>query len=209
MNISQKIFLKIVLINFSCLITGLSFNLYSSIYYPQQEFISKYIELDNKNLSFSIESKDSSTCSFNWKGYAEGDYGKKLKNFQITAFVEDNILFREKSNSRGFCSVFLPMNKAIRIVIEKEGYVAKILSINTEIPVNVKNIKYELKYTSVFFKKENDVDVSILDKPIAEIKYDLKKDKFIYSKDEVAKVNKMISKRYKDYYNKIRSTKSN
>ncbi len=165
----------------------------------------------NKNVECSKfiprinEMKDSTKCRFVWIGSVNDGDGNEIDDFDVTVLSDDNnneVLQKISARNDRICSINMPMNKKVIIILEKNGYVAKKIALNTEISNDLCNKKYVLSYSAILFKKEPNIDVSELNKPIAFIKYNKTKQEFSFDAKQVEKINNIIKKRYKDYYKK-------
>lgn len=123
----------------------------------------------------------------------------------ITGFCYQQIY----TNKKGKCSFRLPLNKPYKIEISKKGFVTKILEVNTKAPSS--NINYGFSFDIDMLENINRLDVSVLKKPIAKVRYDNVKEHFEYDEGYTSRINFELKKMYKNYYalQKIQDFKNN
>ncbi|MEO6902861.1 MAG: hypothetical protein ABI315_06865 [Bacteroidia bacterium] len=94
-------------------------------------------------------------------------------------------------------------NAYYAIEVSKEGYIARMISISTQLPANV-NVKPIFKYEFhlEMFKNKDGLDDYYLDFPVALIDYDANKDLFMshekYTRFIKGKINESVKKSSKD-----------
>jgi hypothetical protein len=160
----------------------------------------------SKNVSReTIILKDTSLYHFIWEGLILGENNMVLSKSDVSVFSDTTLIQKRTSNKFGRCIMSIPMNTNVKLVISKPGYVSKVLSINTTIPV--KSVSdYSLSYSVVLFKYQKGVDVDTLKTPIAYIAYNSQKNVFYYDIKKVKRINELISKRYDEYNKSLKNT---
>jgi hypothetical protein len=108
------------------------------------------------------------------------------------------------SSKHGECRFKLPLNRKIRIEIRKKGFVSKFIDINSTVPPD-KKMAYIFPFDIDLFEDIPDLDVRILKRPIAKVKYDSEKANFEYDQVFTASVNMELKLLYKAYREKIGS----
>lgn len=103
------------------------------------------------------------------------------------------------TNNRGRCSFKLELNKNYLIKISKKGFVTKIIEVNTIVPKN-KIALYEFEFDIDIFESIKDLDVSILNKPIAKVMYSPSDNSFAYDIAYTNRINVALKLMYHNYY---------
>jgi hypothetical protein len=104
------------------------------------------------------------------------------------------------SNKNGVCFFKLPLNNSYTIEISKNGFIPKILNVDTRI--NETTLKrYHLFFDTEMFEAISELNVSILNNSIADIKYNSKIKNFDYNYEYANDINEKIKKLYYEYYN--------
>jgi hypothetical protein len=147
--------------------------------------------------------KDTFLYYLKWDGLILDENNMVLSKSEVSVFSDTTLIQKITSDRLGRCIVSVPQNTNVKLVISKPGYISKILSINTTVPV--KSVSdFSLSYSVILFKYRKGVDVDILKKPIAYIAYNSQKNKFYYDIKKVKKTNDLISKRYNEYYQSLK-----
>lgn len=102
------------------------------------------------------------------------------------------------TNKRGKCSFKLALNKVYQIEVSKEGFVTKIIEVNTK--VRDRHDYYSFDFDIDIFEKVKGLDVSVLEKPIARVSYNYLDERFGYDVSYTSKINAELKKMYKSYY---------
>lgn len=108
-------------------------------------------------------------------------------------------LLTVRSEKKGKCEFRLPLNKKFVIRISKQGYVTKIIEVNTKTPANKKGI-YIFPFSVDLFKNVYEVDFSILKRPIARVTYSINNSQFDYDYAYTDRVNAQLKGIYSDYF---------
>jgi hypothetical protein len=103
------------------------------------------------------------------------------------------------TNKKGKCSFKLPLDKNIKIQVSKKGFVTKSIAVNTKIPAQQKDI-FSFNCDVDIFEEIKDLDVTVLNAPIARITYSPSLNAFQYDVAYTNKVNVELKKMYKKYY---------
>lgn len=112
-----------------------------------------------------------------------------------------NVLDVYYSNKFGKCDFRIPLFKNVVIKVAKENYVLKTISVNTWVPKN-NNSFYTLSYDIYLFEKIDCIDASILDRPIANIKFENVSNSFGYDRNYSNVINQGLKKMYWNFYHK-------
>ncbi|MCI5057553.1 MAG: hypothetical protein MRY83_15675 [Flavobacteriales bacterium] len=108
-----------------------------------------------------------------------------------------------KSEENGDFSFKLPLGSDYLIEFSREGYITKIININTK-GINRSDIQKNYKFEDInvdLFQEVEDLDVSILTKPIAKIVYDVKTGEFSYDIKYNSEIQKKVEKLWAQVYN--------
>ena len=109
----------------------------------------------------------------------------------------DSLLFTENGNY----DFGLPLNSQFMVSIYKNGFVTKKLHINTNVPKFYKE-ETTMEFEMDLYKKIDEVDVSILNNPVAEIYYNVQLKDFDYDHVFTDEVNRKVKSAYVEYYKK-------
>lgn len=118
---------------------------------------------------------------------------------KIMIFENKNNIETYYSDQSGKCFFRIPLNKNVTIKISKDNYVIKTLTINTFVPAKKKS-SYSLRYDIYLFERIDELDVSILDYPIANIIFNNITNSFDYNRNYSDIVNQGLQKMYLNYY---------
>jgi len=137
---------------------------------------------------------------------------KILSNAVLNVFTDSTTSFKNyTTDSLGFCTLELPLQKFFTIKITKPGYVAKIMTADTYVPIKDK-LDYSSEFTADLFEEISGIDVSILKSPIAKVFFDTLTNVFDYDSIYTARINASVQKLYNDFYlkkSKIDSIRQN
>ena len=106
-----------------------------------------------------------------------------MKEAVVTLYEESKQVDRIITPDNGKFSFVLALDKNYLIVVAKEGFVSKRISISTK---NIPEERLKTEFTPVIefyvglFRVIKGLDVSILEKPIAKFIYSVKEDEFVY-----------------------------
>lgn len=127
--------------------------------------------------------------------------GKSRGRAEIKVY-EDTVLFLKTESDRHFgkTSFLLPYDRIFIIEISREGYVSKKIKVDTRYPSLKKKKNQEFRFEADILENIPGLNVSVLKKPVAEIRYNPTFDAFIYDVEYTSKVNKELKKLYNDYY---------
>jgi hypothetical protein len=153
------------------------------------------LERDPKKYYLQINSliKDS-------KGPDKADEKVVVKGAVIKVINSNNYLVASYfTDKKGKASFQLPLDKKFKVIIQKKGYVSKIVEINSEVPKDVNNAFIFGADVALFAEVKN-LNTDVLLKPVARIKYDKMSKEFNYDIAYTHKVNGELKKMYKEYY---------
>ncbi len=129
--------------------------------------------------------------------------GTLLDSAEILVYTDSVKLVGTNFTSKhGECRFKLPLNRKIRIEIRKKGFVSKYIDINSTVPPD-KKMAYIFPFDIDLFEEIPDLDVSILKKPIAKVKYDSDKANFEYDQLFTNSVNQALKVLYQSYREKM------
>ena len=129
----------------------------------------------------------------------EKDEGKMLDSALVTIY-SGNVPYSELwTNKKGKCMFKLPLDKLFRIEVSKTGYVTKFFEVNTKVPADKKDA-FSFNFDIDIFAEVKNLDVSVLQKPIAKVAYDVITEQFVYDVSYTSRINFELKKLYKNYY---------
>ncbi|CAN5737382.1 hypothetical protein BH11BAC7_BH11BAC7_09780 [soil metagenome] len=103
------------------------------------------------------------------------------------------------TDAKGRLNIRLPLGSKFTISFSKKGFVKKIISIDTHVPVDQKK-NFDFTYDIDIFEKVEGLDVKVLDSPVAKIDYKTYDKTFTYDAAYTNKVNAGLQKMYHEYY---------
>ncbi len=110
------------------------------------------------------------------------------------------------SDNTGHCSIHLPFNNRFSISVSKNGYVTKIINIDTKVSGKHKK-HFVFPFDIDLFKQIEGIDIShLLKDPIAFVNFNMNKKCFEYNYNYTDRVNGQIRKIYSEYYHSMVST---
>jgi hypothetical protein len=134
------------------------------------------------------------------KGPDKADEKVVVKGAVIKVINSNNYLIGSYfTDKKGKSSFQLPLDKKFKIIIQKKGYVSKIVEVNTEVPKDVNNA-FIFGVDVALFAEVKNLNTDVLLKPVAKIKYDKMSKEFNYDVAYTHKVNGELKKMYKEYY---------
>lgn len=128
-------------------------------------------------------------------------FGKKnISDVLITVHLDTSEVFNTlQSDGKGSCSFQLLLHKNYTVRFSKEGYVTKIITVDTKLPKYLDK-NYLFAFSAELFEEIPEVNVSVLKKPIAKIAYNPFKKNFDYDYKYSLQINKELKAQYRDYY---------
>jgi hypothetical protein len=133
------------------------------------------------------------------KGEEEEVQSTALDSVLITIYNGDLVVSELLTNKKGKCSFKLPLDKNLKIRVSKKDFVSKYIAVNTKIPESKKDA-FSFNCEVDIFEEVKDLDVSILNTPIARITYSPSLEGFQYDVNYTNKINVELKKMYKKYY---------
>jgi hypothetical protein len=127
------------------------------------------------------------------------DESKPLDSALITIYEGEIPTSEIWTNKKGKCTFRLPLGKNFKIDISKNNYVTKSISVSTKMPEDKKDV-FSFSFDVDIFEKVKRLDVSVLEKPIAKVTYNLSLEGFAYDMNYTNRVNLDLKKMYKNYY---------
>lgn len=127
--------------------------------------------------------------------------GNSKARANVTVYKDSTIFLNTESEKRsGKCKFQLPLDGDYVVELSKDGHVSKKIRINTKVPEVRKRKNFEFRFEADLFESIPGLNVTVLQKPVAEVKYSDGFDSFIYDVEYTSKVNKDLKKLYQDYY---------
>ena len=125
-------------------------------------------------------------------GFVEKN-NKPLENTSIVVYKNNKKIVHLRTPPTGKFSLKLDYNKYYKVEITKMGMVTKKFEFDTQLPAGInKAAIFPFDFTIVLFPKYNYIDMSILDKPLAIIKYDKKYEDFFYDYNYAKTINDKV-----------------
>jgi hypothetical protein len=132
--------------------------------------------------------------------------GPLLDSAEIRVYTDScKLVGVHYSSKHGECRFKLPLNRKIRIEIRKKGFVSKFIEVNSAVPPD-KKIAYLFPFDIDLFEEIPGLDVRVLKKPIAKVKFDHEKMNFEYDEAYTSTVNHDLKILYKAYREGMDST---
>ncbi|MBI3509160.1 MAG: carboxypeptidase regulatory-like domain-containing protein [Bacteroidetes bacterium] len=134
------------------------------------------------------------------RGQEKDEDKKNLDSAEVTVTNESGkkVLYG-LTDKQGRLSFRLPFSRKFVVHITKKGYVEKMIEVDTHVPVDEKK-NYTFAFNVDIFESIQGLDVSILSKPIAKVKYHTTEKIFSYDVGYTSMVNGSLQKMYRDYY---------
>lgn len=129
----------------------------------------------------------------------EKDEGKALDSALVTIYSGAIPYSELWTNKKGKCIFKLPLDKVFSIEISKAGYVTKFFEVNTKVPADKKDA-FSFNFDIDIFAEVKNLDVSVLQKPIAKVAYNIIMEQFAYDVNYTSRINFELKKLYKNYY---------
>jgi hypothetical protein len=125
---------------------------------------------------------------------------KNIENAKIAIFnKEHKVIKLLYSNKKGQCIIKLPLDKEYILEVSKNGWVTKTINVDTRLRIKKLN-KYVLNYEIEMFEDISGLDVAVLHKPIAHVKYNNYLKSFDYDFLYTDLVNAKLKNNYLAYY---------
>lgn len=135
-----------------------------------------------------------------WKGEQRDEDKQSLDSAEINVINQAGVVcLTGLSDEKGRLVFRLPLNRSFTISITREGYVKKLIRVETYVPKEDLKI-FTFTFNVDIFEKIEKLDVSVLDRPISRIRYRALNKTFDYDKEYTAKVNGDLQKMYSEYY---------
>jgi hypothetical protein len=122
-----------------------------------------------------------------------------LDSAVVTVYMNNAIYTKSLTTKRGKCSFKLSLDRQYLIEISKPGFVSKRFEINTKVPGDKKDA-FDFDFDMDIFEKVEGLDVSVLDKPIAKVLFDVPNNQFMYDMAYTNRINSDIQLLYRNYY---------
>lgn len=134
------------------------------------------------------------------KGPDKADEKMVVKGAVIKVLNSNNYLVASYfTDKKGKASFQLPLDKKFKIIIQKKGYVSKIVEVNSAVPRDVNNA-FIFGADIALFAEVKNLNTDVLLKAVARIQYDKMSKEFNYDQAYTHKVNGELKKMYKEYY---------
>lgn len=117
----------------------------------------------------------------------------------LTIYKDTSVFLCTKSDKKGRASFKLPLEKIFIVQVSKDGYVSKRIRVDTRVPFKYRK-NYLFRFEVDIFEDIPKLDVSVLKRPVAEIRYNIPNQNFLYDFEYTSKINKDLKKLYRDYY---------
>jgi hypothetical protein len=130
-----------------------------------------------------------------------------LDSAVVTVYMNNAVYATNYTTKRGKCSFRLSLDRLYVVEITKPGFISKRFEINTKVPVDKKDV-FDFDFDMDIFEKIEGLDVSVLDKPIAKVLFDVPNNQFIYDAAYTNRINADIQLMYRNYYILSKKTKS-
>jgi len=129
----------------------------------------------------------------------EKDEGGAIDSALVT-IISGGIPYSELwTNKKGKCVFKLPLDKVFMIQVTKQGFVSKFFEVNTKVPADKKGT-FGFSFDIDIFEEVKNLDVSVLQKPIAKVSYNIIMEQFAYDVNYTSRINFELKKMYKNYY---------
>jgi hypothetical protein len=131
--------------------------------------------------------------------------GNPIDSAVFNIYADSNRLVATYYSMRhGDCRFRLPLNRKLVMVISKKGYVSKIVELNSIVPPEKKTV-YVFIFDIDLFENIRGMDMHVLQKPVARVKFNRDKDNFEYDADYTNSVNASLKALYKTYSEKLKA----
>jgi hypothetical protein len=135
-----------------------------------------------------------------WRGELRDEEKQSLDSAEINVINQAGIVcLTGLSDDKGRLVFRLPLNRSFTLSITKNGFVKKLIRVETYVPKE--DVKaYTFTFNVDIFEKIEKLDVSVLERPISRIRFRPLNKSFDYDKEYTAKVNGDLQKMYNEYY---------
>jgi hypothetical protein len=130
-----------------------------------------------------------------------------LDSAVVTVYMNNAVYATNYTTKRGKCSFRLSLDRLYLVEITKPGFISKRFEINTKVPGDKKDV-FDFDFDMDIFEKIEGLDVSVLDKPIAKVLFDVPNNQFIYDVAYTNRINADIQLMYRNYYILSKKTKA-
>ncbi len=125
-------------------------------------------------------------------GYIEKN-DNPLENASVTIYKNNKKLSSLRTPLNGKFKFLLDFNQFYKVEITKMGMVTKKFDFDTQIPIGVNRKQaFPFDFTIVLFPKYNYIDMKVLDKPLAVIRYDKQYEDFFYDYNYAKAINDKV-----------------
>lgn len=134
--------------------------------------------------------------------------GVNPEGSKIIISKNGNNIDKQTINKKGHFELKLAFDSDYKLTFEKEGYVSKIVNVNTEVPAEIleSNPNFPpIKMTVNLYPHVEEVDLSIFEQPIAILAYNQEVDDFKFDEDYSDKIKNRIAKAEQDIKHAIAS----
>jgi hypothetical protein len=129
-----------------------------------------------------------------------------LDSAVVTVYMNNAVYTTNYTTKRGKCSFKLSLDRLYVVEITKPGFISKRFEINTKVPGDKKDV-FDFDFDMDIFEKIEGLDVSVLDKPIAKVLFDVPNNQFIYDAAYTNRINSDVQLMYRNYYILSKKTK--
>jgi hypothetical protein len=129
-------------------------------------------------------------------------YVGKSRGKAYIKVLEDTSVFLKTESDKHFGKTHfpLPFDRVFIVEISKEGFVSKKIKVDTHLPSLKRRRNMEFRFEADILEDIPGLNVEVLKKPVAEIRYNSTFDSFIYDVEYTSKVKKELKKLYENYY---------
>lgn len=125
-------------------------------------------------------------------GYIEKN-NKSLENASVIVYKNNKKIAHLRTPPNGKFNLKLDYGRYYKIEITKMGMVTKRFEFDTQLPAGInKGAIFPFEFTVVLFPKYNYIDMSILDKPLAIIRYDKRYEDYFYDYNYAKTINDKV-----------------
>lgn len=155
---------------------------------------------DMSNQQTTINADSMQGCTYCLQISGKIVIAKNNNAIAIKIYRYDSLIHRiEASNATGHFSFYLPFDNVYKVVLSKPGYYDKFITVDTKFPKKNVEAKYEVAFTTDMFKTMEGLDVTVLQEPLVEMKYDNAEDIFDFDPLYTQYMIDRIDRLYSDY----------
>ncbi|TND09311.1 MAG: hypothetical protein FD123_1398 [Bacteroidetes bacterium] len=103
------------------------------------------------------------------------------------------------TDHKGRLAFRLPLNRQFMIHFTRKGFVEKKILIDTKVPAGTQKA-FDYTFDVDIFPKVKNLDVAVLNNPIAKVNYRAYTKEFTYDATYTNKINSELNKMYREYY---------